>query len=325
MKTKAITVGTIGILCLAWTAGTGCTSSARTGSGAANPLVGITGTPARSGQYQIAEGKGWNGFKLGATRAELIQALGQPDSDSDDRWMKWEQAHVHCLVDDARGAFELRFDEGFPGLTTAGIGIGSPLKDALAAYGEPSSQENVGSAKKLLWISKGILIWFHEDRAAQIVVFQKTSARTGSDAANPLVGIMGTPARSGQYQIAEGKGWNGFKLGATRAELIQALGQPDSDSDDRWMKWEQAHVHCLVDDARGAFELRFDEGFPGLTTAGIGIGSPLKDALAAYGEPGSQENVGSAKKLLWISKGILIWFHEDRAAQIVVFQKTEQH
>ena len=126
-------------------------------------------------------------------------------------------------------------------------------------------------------------------------------------------------------QIAEGKGWNGFKLGATRAELIQALGQPDSDSDNRWMKWEQAHVDCLVDDARGAFELRFDEGFPGLTAAGIGIGSPLQDALAAYGEPSSQENVGSAKKLLWISKGILIWFHEDRAAQIVVFQKTEQH
>ena len=132
----------------------------------------------------------------------------------------------------------------------------------------------------------------------------------------------GLPASADQ--IAEGKGWNEFKLGATRAELIQALGQPDSDSDNRWMKWKQAHVHCLVD-ASGAFELRFDEGFPGLTTAGIGIGSPLKDALDAYGEPSSQENVGSAKKLLWISKGILIWFHEDRAAQIVVFQKTEQH
>ncbi len=132
----------------------------------------------------------------------------------------------------------------------------------------------------------------------------------------------GLPASADQ--ITEGKGWNEFKLGATRAELIQALGQPDSDSDNRWMKWKQAHVHCLVD-ASGAFELRFDEGFPGLTTAGIGFGSPLKDALDAYGEPSSQENVGSAKKLIWNSKGILIWFHEDRAAQIVVFQKTEQH
>jgi hypothetical protein len=125
--------------------------------------------------------------------------------------------------------------------------------------------------------------------------------------------------------IVEGKGCGGFNLGATREELIKALGQPDSDSDNRWMKWKQSHVHCLIDDARGAFELRFDEGFPGLTAAGIGIGSPLKDALAAYGEPSSQQNVGSAKKLLWVSKGILIWFHEDRAAQIVVFQKTEQH
>jgi tetratricopeptide (TPR) repeat protein len=142
-------------------------------SGAANPPLGITETPAHSGQDQIAEGKGWNGFKVGATRAELIKALGQPDSDSDNRWMKWKRAHVNCLLDDG-GAGELRFDEGFPGLTTAGIGIGSPLKDALAAYGEPSSQENVGGAKKLAWTSKGILIWFHEDKAAQIVVFQKT-------------------------------------------------------------------------------------------------------------------------------------------------------
>ena len=125
--------------------------------------------------------------------------------------------------------------------------------------------------------------------------------------------------------IVEGKGWGGFNVGATREELIQALGQPDSDSDNHWMKWERTHVHCLVDDARGAIELRFDEGFPGLTTAGIGIGSPLKDALAAYGEPSLQKNVGSAKELLWSSKGILIWFHEDRAAQIIVFQKTEQH
>ncbi|MGA2246520.1 MAG: hypothetical protein ABSH48_16110 [Verrucomicrobiota bacterium] len=324
MKTKAITVGTIGILCLAWLAGTNCTCSAQTGSGTTNPPLGITGTPVRSGQFQIAEGKGWNGFKLGARREELIKALGQPDSDSDNRWMKWEQAHVHCLVDDAHGAFELRFDEGFPGLTTAGIRIGSPLEDALAAYGEPSSRENVGSAKKLLWSSKGILIWFHEDRAAQIVVFPN-SVQTGSGAANPLVGTMGRPARSGQYQITEGKGWNGLKLGATREELIKALGQPDSDSDNRWMRWEQAHVHCLVDEAHGAFELRFDEGFPGLTTEGIRIGSPLKDALAAYGEPSSQENAGSAKKLVWTSKGILVWFHEDRASQIVVFQKTEQN
>jgi hypothetical protein len=90
------------------------------------------------------------------------------------------------------------------------------------------------------------------------------------------------------------------------------------------MKWKQAHIHCIVEDG-GASELRFDEGFPGLTTAGIKIGSPLKDALTAYGEPSSQENGGSGKKLLWISKGILIWFHEDRASQIVVFQKTEQH
>jgi hypothetical protein len=125
--------------------------------------------------------------------------------------------------------------------------------------------------------------------------------------------------------IVEGHGWNGFKLGATCAELIQDLGQPDNAPDNRWMKWERAHVDCLVDEARGAFELRFDEGFPGLTVAGIRIGSSLKDTLASYGEPSSQENAEGGKKLIWTSKGILIWFHEDRVSQIVVFQKTEQN
>jgi predicted Ser/Thr protein kinase len=142
------------------------------------------------------------------------------------------------------------------------------------------------------------------------------------------IGLTASPAATwiaGGRVIVEGRGCGGFHVGATRAELIQALGQPDSDSDNRWMKWNQAHVNCLIDAASGAFELRFDEGFPGATTAGIGLGSPLQDALAAYGEPDSQKNAGGMKKLLWSSKGILIWFHEDRASQIVVFQKTQQH
>ena len=154
------------------------------------------------------------------------------------------------------------------------------------------------------------------------------AVRFWNSMARGRIGPTALPASTGIADgrvIVEGKGWGGFNVGATREELIEALGQPDSDSDNRWMKWKQTHVHCLVDDARGALELRFDEGFPGLSTAGIGIGSPLKDALAAYGEPSSQENAGGAKKLLWDSKGILIWFHEDRATQIVVFQKTEQH
>lgn len=112
-------------------------------------------------------------FLLMAMNRFLAKDLGQPDANSDKRWLKWRKHFVHCLIDDAQGAFELRFDEGFEGSTTSGIKIGSPLKAALAAYGEPSSLKDNGVGKKLIWSSKGILIWFSGDKATQIVVFRK--------------------------------------------------------------------------------------------------------------------------------------------------------
>jgi hypothetical protein len=127
-----------------------------------------------SGRNKIIEGEGWRGFRVGATREELIKELGNPDTDSKGPWFKWKKDSVHCIMDDKLGAVELRFDTGFKGETTSGIEIGSALKKTLAAYGEPTAQEERGSAKKLIWTSKGILIWFNEEgKVSQIVVFPK--------------------------------------------------------------------------------------------------------------------------------------------------------
>jgi hypothetical protein len=142
--------------------------------GTGKPLIGIAKPPTHPGLNKIVEGEGWRGFRVGATRDELIKEFGKPDEGSDNRWLQWKRKYsIHCLVDDARGAFELRFDQGFKGETTAGITFGSALKKTLTAYGEPSSQEDRGQAKKLIWSSRGILIWFNEDKVAQIVVFPK--------------------------------------------------------------------------------------------------------------------------------------------------------
>ena len=143
-------------------------------AGAVRPPVGIGKPPPPPAQNRIVEGEGWRGFRVGATRDELIKELGKPDNDPNDRWLQWKRKYsIHCLIDDARGAFELRFDSGFKAETTAGIEIGTSLKKALAAYGEPTTQEERGGAKKLIWSSKGILIWFSGDKAIQIVVFRK--------------------------------------------------------------------------------------------------------------------------------------------------------
>lgn len=126
----------------------------------------------------IVEGVGWRSFKIGATHDELIKALGMPIQLWGENWLQWKwmtkQGLIHCLIDDNRGAFELRFDEGFKGRTSAGIGTGASLKKALAAYGEPSSRvdKEEEKTKKLVWSSKGILIWFRGNKAAEIVVFK---------------------------------------------------------------------------------------------------------------------------------------------------------
>ncbi len=120
----------------------------------------------------IVEGEGWRGFKVGAKREDLIKELGKPDTDPNGQWLQWKKNYaIHCMLDDARGATELRFDDGFKGQTVTGFGMGSSIKEALAAYGAPSSQKDNGKAKELEWASKGILIWFSENKATQIVVF----------------------------------------------------------------------------------------------------------------------------------------------------------
>lgn len=142
--------------------------------GMSKPPSVLAKPPAHPGQNKIVEGEGWRGFRVGATREELIKDLGKPDNDPKDRWLQWKKKYsIHCLIDDKRGAFELRFDQGFSGETTAGIGIGSSLKKVLSIYGDPSTQEDRGGAKKLIWSSKGILIWFGGDKVSQIVVFKK--------------------------------------------------------------------------------------------------------------------------------------------------------
>jgi len=120
----------------------------------------------------IVEGEGWRGFRLGAKRGDLIKELGKPDTDPNGQWLQWKKKHaIHCMLDDARGATELRFDDGFKGQTAAGVGMGSSIREALAAYGAPSSRKDNGNAKQLVWASKGILIWFSGDKATQIVIF----------------------------------------------------------------------------------------------------------------------------------------------------------
>ena len=145
------------------------------------------------------------------------------------------------------------------------------------------------------------------------VLEQNNAAKQTANSAKPLL-------RSTENKIVEGEGWCSFRIGAKREDLIRNLGKPDNDPNGKWLQWKKKYaIHCIIDERRGAVELRFDEGFNGKTTAGIGIGSSLKQALAAYGEPSSQKDNGKTKELFWESKGLQIWFSKDKATQIVIF------
>lgn len=122
---------------------------------------------------KIIEGVGLADFRIGASKEQLIAALGTPDKESTETWLRWKNLRVHSLVDEYRGASELRFDIGFPGTTEKGIKIGSSEAEVLAAYGSPEHVVSKNKAKKLTWSSQGILVGLTTGNGVnQIVVFR---------------------------------------------------------------------------------------------------------------------------------------------------------
>ena len=119
----------------------------------------------------IKEGAGWGAFAVGATLRDMVPALGSPDAISRMPLAEWRKLGINCLLDENGGAKELRFNKGFRGVTQAGIGWGMPEKTVRAAYGEPETIQKRNDAKKWIWTSKGILIWFNNGHVSQIVVF----------------------------------------------------------------------------------------------------------------------------------------------------------
>ena len=126
-----------------------------------------------SSDEKITEGVGIADFRIGASKKQLLATLGAPDAESTETRLQWKNLHIHTLTDESRGAFELRFDVGFPWTTAKGIKIGSPETDVLAAYGKPEHIIVQGEAKKLEWSNQGILVWLTpENGVHQIVIFR---------------------------------------------------------------------------------------------------------------------------------------------------------
>jgi hypothetical protein len=120
----------------------------------------------------IKEGVGWDRFLVGANANYLMDALGAPDKHSQGRMMKWSKAGLNCLLDDRNQAIELRFEKRFHGGTEGGVTFGMTSEQVRKIYGDAEKLDWRGGGMKLIWRSRGILIWFHGNKVYQIVVFK---------------------------------------------------------------------------------------------------------------------------------------------------------
>jgi len=134
---------------------------------------------------------------------------------------------------------------------------------------------------------------------------------------------MATYPASGQttqHMIKEGVGWEGFTLGAGANSLIDLLGFPDKHSRGRMMRWDKLGLNCLLNNKDEAIELRFEKRFRGVTESGVTFGMAAEKVRKIYGDAGKMDWHGGGMKMIWPSRGILIWFHKNAVYQIVVFK-----
>jgi len=127
-------------------------------------------------------------------------------------------------------------------------------------------------------------------------------------------------AQKTQQIIQEGVGWDRFIVGASMNSLIDALGFPDKSSNGSLMRWDKQGLNCLLNDKQEAMELRFEKPFKGVTVSGVKFGMSADRVRKIYGDAGTMEWRGGGMKLIWPSRGILIWFHDNAVYQIVVFK-----
>ncbi|MCE5303898.1 MAG: M56 family metallopeptidase [Planctomycetaceae bacterium] len=169
----------------------------------------------------IVEGIGWNGVRVGATKAEFIKALGKADGDSTSNWLKWKKNHhIECTFYNSDKATEVRFNPGFQGALANGLKLGAPGGEVLKLYGEPEHVlDRRNGAKKYEYSQKGILFWTYQGKITQIVVFKPYNVSVGQIASedtssnNNFVAAQTPEAEFGDYW-AKYQRWAAYHKGA---------------------------------------------------------------------------------------------------------------
>jgi hypothetical protein len=282
----------------------------------------------------VVEGVGWGAFRVGVTREELAKAVGEPEPNHEPNnpWIPWlSRYHVDCLFSESHSATAIQFNEGFEYPLTSGIKIGSFEKDVIAAYGKPELVVPKGPAKQFRYFTRGVFMYIMDGKVSSFMVIKPVKSDTQAinilENPNAKTGeskgqISVSPKAENAAIVVEGVGWGAFHVGAIRAELVEAIGPPEPKTDPniQWVKWTKFHIACLFDEQRGAFEVRFNEGFELPLKSGVKIGSSEKEVLLAYGAPDRVVSQAQSKMLEYGNRGVLMWIIDGKVANFTVFK-----
>lgn len=238
----------------------------------------------------IVMGTGWGAFRLYATRAEMVPVMGEPDPDSTARFLKWENYHISCWLDEEGRAFDLRFFPGFKyPLDPYAIKVGSPKVKVIGSFGVPRTIYRTGPDEELPYPSRHISFLAHGGEVTQIRIYA------------PEVKVADQ-----KENIIENVGWGAFKFGKKRDQLAADLGEVSAESVDDCLYWNRQNIFCLMNPYVGAYILCFNRGCKARLSSGIGIGSTAEEVMHAYGPPDRISERAEIKKLLYV-KGRLLF------------------
>lgn len=120
---------------------------------------------------EVVEGAGWGEVRLGATRATLIMALGEPDPGSPEAEPAWAVHQVRCLLTAGGRVYAVEFNQGFRFKFVNGVGIGSPEVKVLGKYSIPDRIIDRGDYEEYPYSKLGVLFRLQDKRVFQFVIF----------------------------------------------------------------------------------------------------------------------------------------------------------
>ena len=133
----------------------------------------------------VVEGVGWESFRVGAHRDELIKTYGNPEPSPGTQWTGWiPRHHIDCWFDPAGRVTSVQFHEGFKLPLTSGVKIGSSENQVLSAYGVPEELLQQPQWREFVYYKRGLILWLMDSNVVLFNVMQQRNASSG-----PLLGI----------------------------------------------------------------------------------------------------------------------------------------